>query len=78
MENGLSSFASPCALVHKREKVFGRSYHKSIGESLVWFPMAIPRQTFVFWLAARDSVATWERMLKRRYKGDVMCAAGVA
>lgn len=41
---------------------------------LVWFAVAIPKQAFIVWLAARDSLITGERLLKWGFKGDVLCA----
>ncbi|XP_059440872.1 uncharacterized protein LOC132173392 [Corylus avellana] len=40
---------------------------------LVWFPLAIPKQAFILWLAMKDRLLTGERLLKWGYKGEVQC-----
>jgi hypothetical protein len=40
---------------------------------LVWFPLAIPKQAFILWLAMRDRLTTGERLLKWGYQGNVKC-----
>ncbi|XP_059455969.1 uncharacterized protein LOC132186126 [Corylus avellana] len=40
---------------------------------LVWFPLAIPKQAFILWLAMKDRLLTGERSLKWGYKGVVQC-----
>jgi hypothetical protein len=40
---------------------------------LVWFPLAIPKHAFNVWFAAQDSLTTWERLIKRGIKGNVLC-----
>ena len=39
----------------------------------VWFPLAIPKQAFILWLAMRDRLTTGERLLKWGYQGNVQC-----
>jgi hypothetical protein len=41
--------------------------------SLVWFSMAIPRQAFILWLAARDSLSTGIRLLSWGFGGNFLC-----
>jgi hypothetical protein len=41
--------------------------------SLVWFSKAIPRHSFLLWLALRDSLVTGERMAAWGYGGNVNC-----
>jgi hypothetical protein len=40
---------------------------------LIWFSLAIPRQAFFLWLAARDSLTKGERLLRWGYGGNVLC-----
>lgn len=40
---------------------------------LVWFPMEIPKQVFILWLAARDGLSTGERLLRWGFDGAIMC-----
>lgn len=40
---------------------------------LVWFPLAIPQQAFILWLAARDSLSTGVRLLSWGFGGNVLC-----
>jgi hypothetical protein len=40
---------------------------------LVWFPLAIPKQAFIFWLVMHDRLLTGDHLIKRGYKGDVKC-----
>ncbi|XP_059439694.1 uncharacterized protein LOC132172241 [Corylus avellana] len=40
---------------------------------LVWFPLAIPKQAFILWLAVKGRLDTGDRLLTRGYKGDVNC-----
>jgi hypothetical protein len=37
---------------------------------LVWFPLAIPKQTFILWLVMKERLV---RLLRWGYKGDVNC-----
>jgi hypothetical protein len=46
---------------------------KVIWYKLVWFSLAIPKQAFILWLAMRDRLPTWERLLKWGYQGNVQC-----
>jgi len=40
---------------------------------LVWFPMAIPRHSFLLWLVFRDVLITKENMCVWGYEGDILC-----
>jgi hypothetical protein len=40
---------------------------------LVWFPLAIPKQAFIRWLAMQDRISTGDQLLKWGYAGDVNC-----
>jgi hypothetical protein len=42
--------------------------------TLIWFPLAIPKQAFISKLAMKDALATGDELLKWGYKGDVQCA----
>jgi hypothetical protein len=39
---------------------------------LVWFPMAIPRHSFLLWLVFRDALITKEKMCIWGYEGDIL------
>jgi hypothetical protein len=41
--------------------------------NLIWFPMAIPRQSFILWLAIRNSLTTGERLLSWGFGGNALC-----
>jgi hypothetical protein len=41
---------------------------------MVWFPLAIPKHSFITWLAIKNALITGERMLHWGFQGDVQCA----
>jgi hypothetical protein len=41
--------------------------------SLVWYPLSIPKQAFVTWLAMRDALSTGTKLLSWGFQGDVNC-----
>ncbi|XP_059429242.1 uncharacterized protein LOC132163058 [Corylus avellana] len=47
---------------------------KSLWWKMVWFPLAIPKQAFIMWLAMKDRLLSGERLLKWGYKGEVQCS----
>jgi hypothetical protein len=40
---------------------------------LIWFPLAIPKQAFILWLAIQNRLVTGERMASWGFNGDVLC-----
>ena len=44
-----------------------REKEETVRWKLVWFPLAIPKQAFILWLAMQD------RLITGGYKGDVKC-----
>jgi hypothetical protein len=40
---------------------------------LVWFPMAIPKHSFILWLTFRDALVTKQKMHSWRYTGPSLC-----
>jgi hypothetical protein len=40
---------------------------------LVWFPLAIPKQAFILWLATKNRLVTGVRLLSWGYRGDIQC-----
>jgi hypothetical protein len=40
---------------------------------LIWFPLAIPKQAFLLWLAVKNRLVTGERMASWGFQGDVLC-----
>jgi len=40
---------------------------------IVWFSMAMPRHSFLFWLVFRDALTTKEKMCIWGYEGDILC-----
>ena len=49
------------------------SVKKPIAEwwSLIWYSMAIPKHSFILWLAVKDSLSTVDRILNGEYKGKL-------
>jgi hypothetical protein len=41
--------------------------------SLVWFPNALPKQAFIFWLVMKNRLTMGDRMLGWGYTGDIKC-----
>jgi hypothetical protein len=41
--------------------------------NLVGFPYAIPKQTFILWLALHNRLTTGDRLLAWGYNGDMSC-----
>jgi hypothetical protein len=39
----------------------------------VWFSLAIPKHSFLCWLACRDALVTKQKMVCWGYTGDVNC-----
>jgi hypothetical protein len=40
---------------------------------LVWFPLAIPKQAFILWLAMRNSLTTGDRLMQWGFQGNTLC-----
>lgn len=40
---------------------------------IIWFTSAIPRHSFMLWLACRNTLSTVERLLAWGYIGDTLC-----
>jgi len=41
--------------------------------NIVWFPLAIPRHSFILWLTFRDVLTTKDRMSLWGYTGSIVC-----
>jgi hypothetical protein len=40
---------------------------------MVWFPLAIPEQTFILWLVMQGRLLIGNQLIKMGYKGNVQC-----
>lgn len=40
---------------------------------VIWFPLAIPKHPFILWLAIKNRPRKGDRLIKRGYKGVVVC-----
>jgi hypothetical protein len=41
---------------------------------LLWFPINIPKHTFIAWLAIKNALSTGAKLLHCGFKGDVHCS----
>ncbi len=46
---------------------------------LIWFPLAIPKHSFLSWFYIKNALVTGEKMLQRGFKGErqFVCFVGI-
>jgi hypothetical protein len=47
--------------------------HDVLWWHLIWFPLAIPKQAFILWLAVQNRLTTGDRLLVWGFQGDINC-----